>query len=135
MTIAANSLATENSQPTKIDPPASPCHCKSHRPFPNKFLPKCIQTPPSLVLIIKDGQNEVIKMTEYGFFASIWWIFPLLMIVVCALFMRKGCGRMMCGPGDHKNHDGSALEILDKRFAAGNIDRDEYEERKRGLSK
>ncbi len=73
-------------------------------------------------------------MTEYGFFTTYWWIFPLLMIVVCTLFMKKGCGRMMCGPGAHKDPGESALEILNKRYAGGDIDRQEYEERKRELS-
>lgn len=73
-------------------------------------------------------------MSEYGFFASYWWLFPLLMIVVCMLFMRKGCGRMMCGPWAHNGPGKSAREILDKRYAGGDIDRQEYEETKRSLT-
>ena len=47
---------------------------------------------------------------------------------------------MMCGFGSHKEdtfHNGtgeSGLEILDKRFAQGDINEDEYEEKKRKLT-
>ena len=74
-------------------------------------------------------------MSEYGFFASYWWLFPLLMIAVCMIFMRKGCGGMMCGPRPHNEPGKSAREILDKRYAGGDIDRQEYEDRKRELTR
>jgi putative membrane protein len=74
-------------------------------------------------------------MTEYGFFTSNWWIFPLLMIVVCMIFMRKGCGRMMCEPGAQKTSGESAQNILNKRYAEGDIDQKEYKERKRELTR
>jgi hypothetical protein len=61
-------------------------------------------------------------MFGYGFFYSYWWIFPLMMIIFCIFFMRRGCGGMMCGFG------------LDKRFAQGEINEDEYEEKKRKLT-
>ena len=47
---------------------------------------------------------------------------------------------MMCGFGSHTedtSHNGtgeSGLEILDKRFAQGEINEDEYEEKKRKLT-
>lgn len=74
-------------------------------------------------------------MAEYGFFTSNWWIFPLLMIVVCMLLMRKGCGKMMCGPGAQNTSGESAMNILNKRYAEGDIDKKEYEERKRELTR
>ena len=74
-------------------------------------------------------------MSEYGFFASYWWLFPLLMIAVCMIFMRKGCGGMMCGPRAHNEPGKSAREILDKRYAGGDIDRQECEDRKRELTR
>ena len=74
-------------------------------------------------------------MTELGFCTSYWWIFPLLMIVACLLFMILGSGRMMCGPWVRKDHCNSALDILNKRYAKGDIDQKEYNERKRGISR
>ena len=75
-------------------------------------------------------------MFGYEFFYSYWWIFPLMMIIFCIFFMRKGCSRMMCGFGSHSgdsSHNGrgeSGLKILDKRFAQGDINENKYEEKK-----
>ncbi len=69
------------------------------------------------------------------FFEGYWWIFPLIMIVICFFFMRGG---RMCGHGSHDedNHGSeSAGEILDRRYASGEIDRTEYEEKKRDLNR
>lgn len=81
-----------------------------------------------------------------------WWIFPLiiivLMVVMCVSMMRgggMGCmwrDRHMGSPESRdltKRSEGEsaepALDILDKRFAKGEINKKEYEEMKKALGK
>ncbi|MEJ2183820.1 MAG: SHOCT domain-containing protein [Nitrospirota bacterium] len=74
----------------------------------------------------------------YGF--SLWWIFPIIMVVFCIFMMR---GRMGCMMGGRDTHDAdsrgmeasdSAMDVLDKRYALGEINKEEYEDRKRTLT-
>ena len=71
---------------------------------------------------------------------SLWWLFPLVMIVLCFLMMRGRKGSMMCGFGtvnedSHRTEvSDSAKDILDKRYARGEIDKEEYQEKKRLLN-
>ena len=68
---------------------------------------------------------------------SFWWILPLIMIVFCFFMMRGRMGSMMCGHGSHdmSSHDESGAEtakdILDRRYAMGEINKEEYEEKKK----
>ncbi len=63
-----------------------------------------------------------------------WWIFPLFMmfmIMMCVLFMMRG-------PWGHRHHSGtdatsSALQVLNERFAKGEIKKEEYEEKKAAI--
>ena len=72
-------------------------------------------------------------MIGYEFCGGYWWIFPLLMMVCCFFFMRRGCSRWMCG-WDGNVPGGSALDILNRRYAKGDIDQTEYEEKKRKIA-
>ena len=71
---------------------------------------------------------------------SFWWVLPVLMMVLCVFAMRGGRGFRMCGFGPRDNHyrhhrgPGSALEILNKRYASGEISDEEYEEVKKTIT-
>ena len=71
---------------------------------------------------------------------SFWWIFPIVMMFLCFFMMRGRWGSMMCGCGPRSfyrrqtDDPDSALEILDRRYASGEIDQAEYAEKKRHLT-
>jgi putative membrane protein len=76
----------------------------------------------------------------YGF----WWIFPIIMIVLmvlCFFMMRGRMGPMMCRPGfrgtGSHGEDASdpALDVLDRRYAQGEINKEEYKEKKRAITR
>ena len=73
-------------------------------------------------------------MTGYEFCGGYWWIFPLVMIFFCIFFMRRGCSRKMCGFGEYFGSGDSAMEILKKRYVSGEINQQEFEEKKEKLT-
>lgn len=81
-------------------------------------------------------------MFESEFFnSSLWWIFPLVMIALCFFMMRGRKGSMMCGSGsrdaegDRIDASDSAMDILDKRYALGEINKEEYEEKRNAITR
>ena len=81
-------------------------------------------------------------MGPENFFKSGVWIIPLIMIIICfLLFKLKVIGRGGFRPpwqdsseGSGENREsGTALEILKKRYAKGEITKNEFEEVKRDL--
>ena len=65
--------------------------------------------------------------TLSAFLDTYWWIIPLAMMALCFLAARRGG---MCSGGWEADESGeNALKILDRRFARGEIDKMEYEEK------
>jgi putative membrane protein len=78
-----------------------------------------------------------------GFGYGLWWIFPLIMIVMmvlCFFMMRGRMGSMRYRKGirsaSSRGEDAadSAFDALKKRYARGEINREEYEEKKRVIT-
>jgi putative membrane protein len=85
-------------------------------------------------------------MWGYGYGWHFWWMFPMMMIfflLTCAIVFAFGY--RMCGRGWHRSgppsHFGppwsdpthSALQILNERFARGEVQKDEYSEKKAAI--
>ena len=63
-----------------------------------------------------------------GWFGLLWWV---LIIIGAVLFVRWAVGQ----PRGHAGHRGeTALDVLKGRYAKGEIDKKEFEEKKRDLS-
>ena len=74
-------------------------------------------------------------MHDYGFghgFGIRLWILVLVLVVVAAGFILRGFGGGNIA-GKSSARDKSALEILEERYARGEIDQDDFERRKRDL--
>jgi len=76
------------------------------------------------------------ELTCYSF----WWIVPILLMIMCFFIMRSRRGSMICGFGsrdiDNYQTKGSdtTIQVLDKRYASGEINKDEYQEIKMELT-
>jgi uncharacterized membrane protein len=72
----------------------------------------------------------------YGMWGPGSWfpVFPLGFMILCMVVMGIVMMAMMgMGPFRRRSHE-SALDILNERFASGDIDRSEYEEKRRTIA-
>ncbi len=84
------------------------------------------------------GQNDpYIATWGYEHMGYGGWLFgPLMMILVFSIFVGAFVLILkLLGIGGSAKSSRSALDLLDERFARGEIDRQEYEERRSALSK
>ena len=68
-----------------------------------------------------------------------WWIIPLVMMVFCFFMMRGARGSSMCGfSSRYTEHDynksDTALQVLEKQYARGAINKEEYEDKRKALN-
>lgn len=61
------------------------------------------------------------------------WIFPLIFLVVMLLLLFRGGGSPMCGGHGTHTREAGARELLDRRYARGEISREEYQQMKKDL--
>ena len=61
------------------------------------------------------------------------WIFPLIFLVVLVLFLFRGMGVPGCGHRRAHAREESAREILDRRYARGELTREQYQQMKKDL--
>lgn len=61
------------------------------------------------------------------------WIFPLIFLVILLLFFFRQGGWPMCGGRGDQETGPAAREILDRRYARGEISREEYQQMKKDL--
>jgi len=82
-----------------------------------------------------DGWGSMMGFWGGGIMMIVFWVFVIWIVVS---LIRGGFkkGHMMCGHDNSDGHgkDGSALEILKERYAKGEIDKKEFEEKKKDLS-
>ena len=70
-------------------------------------------------------------------FGGFWWIMPIIMIVFWGLviwgiviLVRRGSRSSCCS----YEHPDSAIDILKRRYASGDITKEEFEEKKRAIA-
>ena len=71
---------------------------------------------------------------NYGFWDFVFMLLTMTLIVVGVLLVIRLVARDTSSGASSKGQE-TALDILQKRYAKGEIDKDEYEEKRKVLSK
>jgi putative membrane protein len=69
---------------------------------------------------------------EWGWF-PLMWIFPLIFLVVMLVFLFRGPWWATRGGRGVTELQGTAREILDRRYARGEINQEEYQRMRKDL--
>jgi putative membrane protein len=77
-------------------------------------------------------------MEPYHWWWPMWgfmWIFPLLFFIILLVFLFRGPGWLWRSRGGWDDKRESPREILDRRYASGEITKEQYEEMRRTLER
>lgn len=77
-------------------------------------------------------------MEPYHWWWPMWgfmWIFPLLFFIILLVFLFRGPGWLWRARGGWDDKRESPREILDRRYASGEITKEQYEEMRRTLER
>ena len=104
-----------------------------------RFLPATLLLPAAAIAETPPGPYRDWGDWPYPWHMMGWgwgfgWIFPLLMvlgIVFCVVMMS----RMFGHAHGRRNSSSSALDVLDERFAKGEISKEEFEEKRAVLAR
>lgn len=64
----------------------------------------------------------------------LWWVFVILGIVLLLRLLARGSGGSSAPPASPHPPAETALDILKKRYARGEINKDEFEQKKRDIA-
>ena len=76
---------------------------------------------------MQDGRH---MMMPYGYWGCFMWLLVIVAVIVVIFFVI----RLPRNSGDYKKTEETALDILKKRYARGEISKEEFERMKKDLN-
>ncbi len=89
-----------------------------------------IATPLAAGCVVGDAGYDYGMMGGSGW----WWFMPILVIIFLGLIIWAVVALIRGQSGSQSTGADSALEVLKRRYARGDIDKEEYEQKKKDLS-